>query len=70
VFSSHVLEVVERLATRVVILHRGRVVADDSVAALRKLRDAPSLEEVFIELVVQHDTARTAAGLREVMRCA
>lgn len=70
VFSSHVLEVVERLATRVVILHRGRVVADDSVAALRELRHAPSLEEVFIELVVQHDTARTAAGLREVMRCA
>ncbi|MGV8039717.1 MAG: ABC transporter ATP-binding protein [Thermoanaerobaculaceae bacterium] len=69
-FSSHVLEVVERLATRVVILHRGRVVADDSVAALRDLRHAPSLEEVFIDLVSDHDTARTAAGLREVMRCA
>jgi ABC-2 type transport system ATP-binding protein len=70
VFSSHVLEVVERIATRVVILHRGRVVADDSVAALRSLRHAPSLEEVFMELVVEHDTNRTVTGLLEVMRCA
>jgi ABC-2 type transport system ATP-binding protein len=70
VFSSHVLEVVERLATRVVILHRGRVVADDSVAALRELRAAPSLEDVFMELVVELDTARTAEGLLALMRCA
>lgn len=69
-FSSHVLEVVEKLACRVVILHQGRVVADDSIAALRELRAAPSLEDVFIELVEQHDTARTVAGLVAVMRCA
>jgi ABC-2 type transport system ATP-binding protein len=69
VFSSHVLEVVEKLATRVVILHRGRVVADDSVAALRELKAAPTLEDVFMELVVQHDTVRTAEGLLAVMRC-
>ena len=35
-YSSHVLEVVERLAQRVIILHKGRVVADDSVDNLRQ----------------------------------
>src|SRR4051794_40987915 len=30
-FSSHELEVVERVCARIVILHKGRVVADDSI---------------------------------------
>ena len=42
-YSSHVLEVVERVCSRVIILHRGRVVADDSVERLRELMKLPSL---------------------------
>ena len=34
-YTSHILEVVERLCTRVIVLHEGRVVADDSVHQLR-----------------------------------
>jgi ABC-type Na+ transport system ATPase subunit NatA len=40
-FSSHELETVERVSSRVVILHRGKVVADDSIEHLRVLRSAP-----------------------------
>jgi ABC-2 type transport system ATP-binding protein len=43
-FSSHELETVERVSTRVVILHRGKVVADDSIARLRTLMEIPTLE--------------------------
>src|SRR6202451_4308179 len=34
-FSSHELDMVERISSHVVILHRGKVVADDSIQRLR-----------------------------------
>jgi ABC-2 type transport system ATP-binding protein len=66
-YSSHVLEVVERLCTRVVVLHRGRAVADDSVAGLRDLRATRSLEEVFAQLVLREDPERTARDIADVL---
>ena len=68
VYSSHVLETVEHVATDVLILHDGRVVAHDSVARLRALMDAPSLERVFRTLVVETDIDRVAQDLVDVMR--
>ena len=56
-FSSHELEIVERVCARVVILHKGRVVADDSIHRLRELTQAPSLERIFSQLAVEQDTA-------------
>jgi len=41
-YISHVLEMVERTCSRVVILYRGRVAADDSVAALRDMTKLPT----------------------------
>jgi ABC-2 type transport system ATP-binding protein len=66
-YSSHVLDVVEKVCGRVIVLHRGRVVADDSVAALRRLRDDASLESVFAELVRTEDPAATALAIAEVV---
>src|SRR5262249_31988893 len=40
-FSSHELETVERVCERVVILHRGKIVADDSIDRLRTLMATP-----------------------------
>lgn len=66
-YSSHVLEVVEKICSQVIILHRGRVVADDSVENLRTHLARPSLEEVFAELVAQEDTEKVAAEIVSVM---
>jgi ABC-2 type transport system ATP-binding protein len=54
-FSSHELETVERVSARVVILHRGKKVADDEVDALRALMGLPTLEHIFAELAVEQD---------------
>jgi ABC-2 type transport system ATP-binding protein len=62
-----VLEVVEKLCTRVIILHRGRIVAEDTVEQLRNLRSRASLEEVFAELVLETDPARTARDIADVV---
>jgi ABC-2 type transport system ATP-binding protein len=56
-FSSHELETVERVSRHVVILHRGKVVADDSIESLRTLMSAPTLEGIFQQLAVEQDTA-------------
>jgi len=59
-YSSHVLEVVEKVCSEVVILHKGRVVAYDTVEHLRALQASPSLEAVFSQLAVPEDTSAIA----------
>ena len=65
-YSSHIMESVERVCSRVMVLHRGVVVADDSSANLRTLMSRDSLEAVFAELVVQDNPARTASDIADV----
>jgi ABC-2 type transport system ATP-binding protein len=66
-FSSHELDTVERISDRVVILHRGKVVADDSIEHLRSMMDLPTLEEIFSQLAVEQDTAATARQIAELI---
>jgi ABC-2 type transport system ATP-binding protein len=63
VYSSHLLEAIEHVATDVLILHDGQVVAHDSVARLRSLMALPSLEQVFRTLVIETDIDGLAKDL-------
>jgi ABC-2 type transport system ATP-binding protein len=67
IYCSHILEVVEKVCGRVIVLHRGRVVANDSVSALTSLRSNASLGDVFTELVSQVDPEETARAVAEVV---
>jgi ABC-2 type transport system ATP-binding protein len=58
VFSSHVMELVERLCDRVAIMHQGRLVAEGS---LDDVRSGGTLEDAFVSLVGADDL--TAAEL-------
>lgn len=53
-FSSHVMQEVAALCDRVVIIGRGRVLADDTPQAIRERSGAATLEEAF--LLVLGDT--------------
>lgn len=68
VYSSHVLEIVEKVATDVLILHDSRVVAHDSVSRLRDLMSLPSLEEVFRRVVIAADVDQVARDIVGIMR--
>jgi len=68
VYSSHVLEIVEQVATDVLILHDGHVVAHDSVSRLRELMKLSTLEEVFKNLVIAADLDGVAADIVAVMK--
>jgi ABC-2 type transport system ATP-binding protein len=51
-FSSHILQEVEAMCERVIIINRGKLVADDKLVNLRRTgtQDDRSLEEVFRSL--------------------
>ena len=66
-FSSHELETVERVCSRVVILHRGKVVADDSIERLRSLMALPTLEQIFQQLAVEQDTATISRQIADLI---
>ena len=67
-FSSHEFETVERVCSHVVILHRGKVVADDSIERLRTLMALPTLEEIFSQLAVEQDTTAVAREIADLIR--
>lgn len=67
VHSSHVLEVVEKICSRVLVLHHGRIVADGSVHQLGALMNLGSLDAIFAQLTEQRDPAREAGELLDVL---
>ena len=67
-FSSHELETVERVCSHVVILHRGKVVADDSIERLRTLMALSTLEEIFSQLAVEQDTVAVSRQIADLIK--
>jgi ABC-2 type transport system ATP-binding protein len=50
-FSTHIMEVAERLCDRIGIIHKGRLVACGTMEELRQIdKEEPSLEHIFLEL--------------------
>jgi ABC-2 type transport system ATP-binding protein len=66
-FSTHRLDMVQQLCSRVVILSCGHVVAEHSVDEFRHGR-SPSLEEVFVRATGQDDFTPVAHQILDVMR--
>jgi ABC-2 type transport system ATP-binding protein len=67
-YISHVLEVVERVCSRVIVIAKGRVLADAPPSELTSVMSLPNLESVFAQLVEQQDTRQTAEQMIEVMQ--
>jgi len=50
-FSTHIMEVAERLCDRIAIIHKGRLVACGTMEELRRIdKEQQSLEHIFLEL--------------------
>ena len=56
-FSSHIMQEVVALCDRVVVMAHGRVVADAPPQALRESTGASSLEDAFVKIIRQSETA-------------
>jgi ABC-2 type transport system ATP-binding protein len=66
-YCSHVLEVVERLCDRVIILDHGKAVADGSMAELRSSTASTTLEQIFQELTHEDDTEARVKQFRSLL---
>jgi ABC-2 type transport system ATP-binding protein len=54
-FSSHILEVVQRICTRICIIDNGRKIADGTAEDLCRQTRTPTLEEAFGQLIGARD---------------
>ncbi len=50
ILSTHILEEVDAICTRVIVISRGKIVADETPAELRARKPGARLDEVFREL--------------------
>jgi ABC-2 type transport system ATP-binding protein len=69
-YISHVLEIVEQLCDRVIVIAQGKIVADAPPSELTRLMELPTLERVFAQLVRQQDTQAAARAMVDAMRSA
>jgi ABC-2 type transport system ATP-binding protein len=66
-FCSHVLEVVERICTRIVIIDQGRIIADGAAHDIAAAAGAPTLEDAFVALTGTRDTAEVTRDLLDAL---
>jgi ABC-2 type transport system ATP-binding protein len=66
-YCSHVLDAMEKVCTRVLILRKGKAVACDTIDNLRRSLDQPSLEAIFTRINDDGATRSLAAGVLEVI---
>ena len=50
IFSTHIMQEVEAICTQVIVVNKGKIVADDDLLALKERHQGKSLEEIFISL--------------------
>lgn len=55
IFSTHIMREVEKLCDRIAIIHRGSILAEGTLAELRDRHHERDLEELFFQLITQHD---------------
>ena len=66
-YCSHVLEVVEKICSRLLILRKGQVIASGSTEEVRQRIGQTSLENIFLHLVEDRDVAQIANNIVDVM---
>lgn len=67
-YSSHIMDVVEKISNRIILLHNGQIVADGSFEDLKNQNMEGSLEEIFNQLTGFNEHKETAAEIVSVVQ--
>jgi ABC-2 type transport system ATP-binding protein len=62
-YCSHVLEIVEKVCSHVIILQNGKQLAYGTVEDLKRFQEMPSLEAAFSRLVQEQDAEASAEAI-------
>lgn len=66
-YSSHIMDVVERISDRIVIINQGQVIANGTFDELKHLRTSGSLEQLFTQLTGNNEQATVAGDFIQVL---
>lgn len=65
VFSTHIMREVEKICDRIAIMHRGHILTEGTLDELRERHQQHDFEELFFNLISDHDRQYGAAELAE-----
>jgi sodium transport system ATP-binding protein len=60
IYSTHIMREVEKLCDRIAIVHKGRILAEGSLAELEERYRQPDFEELFFDLLSRSDADAAA----------
>ncbi len=66
-YCSHILEVVEKVCSHLIILRKGVVIAQGTTGAVLEQIGKSTLEGAFLQLVEERDVAQVAADIVDVV---
>ncbi len=59
-YSSHIMDVVEKISDRIIIINKGEIIADGSFTELNSPAKQGSLEDIFTQLTGNHEHLQVA----------
>jgi sodium transport system ATP-binding protein len=60
IYSTHIMREVEKLCDRIAVMHRGRLLAEGTLADLRASHGEQDFEELFFRLISEYDASHAA----------
>ena len=66
-YCSHMMDVVERVSDRIVLIDKGTIIANDTIEALRAGSDS-SLEKIFAQMTTGENLNATAGDIAAAMK--
>jgi ABC-2 type transport system ATP-binding protein len=67
-YSSHIMEVVEKLSDRIIIINAGQIIANGSFQQLNAQAQGGSLEQIFTQLTGQGEQVSVANNFVDVLK--
>jgi ABC-2 type transport system ATP-binding protein len=67
-YSSHIMDVVEKISDRIVLINQGTVIANGTFEELKSQRESGSLEQIFNQLTGNNEHVHLAEEFIQIMK--
>lgn len=67
-YSSHIMDVVEKISDRIVLINQGAVIANGTFEELKSQRESGSLEQIFNQLTGNNEHVHLAEEFIQIMK--
>lgn len=67
-YSSHIMDVVEKISDRIVLINQGKVIANGTFEELKSQRESGSLEQIFSQLTGNNEHVSVAHEFIDVLK--